>query len=54
MEAAVATLSDSEVGRSGGKDGIRSRRVTMHATSSEMPRPSLPITTTPLADRVAR
>ena len=46
MAVAVATFSDSEVGRSGGHDGMSSRRDTHCSTSGEIPDPSFPITTT--------
>lgn len=48
MAVAIPTLSDSEVGDSGGYEGMRSRWVTQSATSGEMPCPSLPMTMMPV------
>jgi len=44
IAAAEATLSDSDVGQSGGYDGINIRRLTYCAASSLIPFDSLPIT----------
>ena len=47
MPVAMATLSDSEPRRSAGQGGMKSFCVTVRATASVIPRPSLPITTMP-------
>lgn len=51
MAVAVATFKDSLVGWPGGYEGISSRRLTIFATSSDMPRPSLPIIIMPVGER---
>ena len=47
IAVAIATFRLSQVGTSGGKDGIRSEQVSKRRTSGERPLPSLPITMTP-------
>lgn len=51
IAVAILTLSDSDVGTSGGKDGMSSRLSTNDATSADIPRPSLPITMIPEDER---
>ena len=47
IAVAMATLRLSEVGVSGGNDGIRSECVISFLTSGESPLPSLPMTIMP-------
>lgn len=53
MAVAIAALSDSPVGRSGGNDGMVRREVTVDATGCDMPLPSLPMMMMPQSERGA-